>query len=135
MILWIWSSVIWWFEKVNVSLSTLEITEMGLSAVKNYLSYFTEKQINRHVKPCHTTQPAHITVEKQDSIPADHFFTKSWKLLTSTISTVFFNIKSQREITLLNANSSPWKKKKGYKLISFPTIKVVRLWSEEPGNR
>lgn len=50
---------------------------MALSVVKKHSSYFTKKQINKHVKPCHPTQLAYIAVEKQDPIFADHFFPKS----------------------------------------------------------
>lgn len=85
---------------------------MALSAIKKYLSYFTKKLINKHVRPCHATWLAHITVEKQDPILADHFLTKLKRYgFSGQIAHVhefyyFLNSKSQLEITLLNANSS-----------------------------
>lgn len=88
-------------EIINVfaKLYSLEIIEMALSAIKKYLSYFTKKLINKHVRPCHATWLAHITVEKQDPILADHFLTKlkrygfsGQKLLISTNFTIFSTV-------------------------------------------
>lgn len=70
----------WLFEILNVfaMLCPLEITEMALSVLKKYLSHFT-KILIKHLKPCHTTELALNTVEKQDPILTNHFFIKQWK--------------------------------------------------------